>query len=85
MGEARQRRERGEIERKRFEPGPRLTSKGWVWLAADGHVYRLVRGRRIEDSAFRLDVQAAAVRTDSRIVRPSGDDVLRMAAEAARK
>jgi len=78
MGESKRR------ERKRFERGPVLTKRGWVWMETDGHIYRLTRGRRIEDTEFRAAVQAEARPADGRIVRPSGDDVLRMAAEAGR-
>jgi hypothetical protein len=85
MGQARRRRERGEIERRRFEPGPRLTSRGWVWLAQNGRIHRLVIGGRIHNAEFEREVQEAASQTNSRIVRPTGDDVLRMAAEAQRR
>lgn len=84
MGEAKRKKERGEApsQRERFEAGPVRIGPGrldWVFLEEDGRVRRLTLSARIRAPEVIARVHEAAKRTDSRIVRPTGNELVRPA------
>ena len=62
MGEAKRRKETGKYPKRRPSgPGRPVPHDGqWYWLEAGGHVYRLVRGARIQNMELRRAVHDAA-------------------------